>query len=995
MGINSIYYKLGFIGKDGFVTLSDPNWAMKAQLPSRIIQLIQDRKNPLSQMKALFSFGGKPMIFFFDHPENTTRLYKTIWNLNEVPIVIIDSDNHVDVFNGFAYEKEFDSLELIGNDRVLDQFTYFKLVTGEGWAEYKSRLEYHNRVDYSLLKNIEYAQLRILKTGVSRNLANRLIGKMIFLRYLTDRHVVLNFEGKKQVLSNYDLIDLLQDKKRLSDLFETLQDKENGFNGDLFRISKEELGAVPEAALFVLVRLLRSDNLEDGTQALFDVYDFSILPVEFISNVYERFIGKENQEKEGAYYTPLFLVEYIIERTVACHLQTSAESCCRVLDPACGSGVFLVETLRRIIDHYIAHADKEDLQGAKFQNKLRELALDNIFGIDSDQSAIQVAAFSIYLTMLDYQKPADISTFRFPNLMETNLLCQDAFKSVAFAAQEFDYIIGNPPWKRGGKDYNELGEEIEPEYLKYTNSRARSERKKSIIGNKEIAQAFVVRTLDFMGEHTKSALVLTSKVLYNSQSFPFRQFLLEKTHLDSVLELSSVRREVFSQSSDPSIAPACVIFYKKKHSNNFQTRHLVTHTAVKPSLFFTLFKILTIEKTDIQRIRQDLLYQYDYVWKILLYGTYMDFLFVKRLQEKKTIKEVLDEHGYLYGLGVTCGKEKNRNYDIKDYVGKKKIEAGGLHQYVAIPSKEKWELTSAQWGRRKQLFEAPLLLIRKSIDSTDYTCRAAVCEEDVVYKDAITGVHGENIDVLRNIVGILNSRFFTYYALMCLSSIGTEREQGHNKEKFSLPYISGGINKIVKKIENKYLYQKVNPLQNPAVFNAQMEKEKMKIEDCIARELQVTREEQSLIDYAVKFSIPLAAGNPMTMPVRNDKKGRKHIENYANVFVKRFNGQFGDGMYLNCFCSISDTHVVLRFKVENEQKPLQYERRTHASLETFLLSMSTEQVTVKLYLRKDIRGFEKDGFYIIKPCEQRLWHPAVAYVDVQEFVDALLTKKEG
>ena len=147
MGINSIYYKLGFIGKDGFVTLSDPNWAMKAQLPSRIIQLIQDRKNPLSQMKALFSFGGKPMIFFFDHPENTTRLYKTIWNLNEVPIVIIDSDNHVDVFNGFAYEKEFDSLELIGNDRVLDQFTYFKLVTGEGWAEYKSRLEYHNRVD--------------------------------------------------------------------------------------------------------------------------------------------------------------------------------------------------------------------------------------------------------------------------------------------------------------------------------------------------------------------------------------------------------------------------------------------------------------------------------------------------------------------------------------------------------------------------------------------------------------------------------------------------------------------------------------------------------------------------------------------------------------------------------------------------------------------------------------------------------------------------------
>ena len=42
------------------------------------------------------------------------------------------------------------------------------------------------------------------------------------------------------------------------------------------------------------------------------MYDFSILPIEFISNMYEKFIGKENQENEGAYYTPTFLVDYIV-----------------------------------------------------------------------------------------------------------------------------------------------------------------------------------------------------------------------------------------------------------------------------------------------------------------------------------------------------------------------------------------------------------------------------------------------------------------------------------------------------------------------------------------------------------------------------------------------------------------------------------------------------------------------------------------------------------
>lgn len=992
MGIEVLYKKLGFLNKSGFVTIDDPEWIDKVQLSSRISTLIQDSSSPFHEMSALFAIGGKPLIFFFENPKNCTSLFKAIWNLNEVPIVMVVKNDHVDVFNGFKYEKELKSLQMIGDEGVLDQFTYFKLVTGESWEENRTRLAYHNRVDYYLLKNIEFAQLHIQKIGVSRNLTNRLIGKMIFLRYLTDRNIMLRFEGEKRVLANGDLIKLLQDKSRLSDLFETLQDKETGFNGDLFKISREELDTIPNAALNVLVRLLKSENLEDGSQALFDVYDFSILPVEFISNVYERFIGKENQEKEGAYYTPLFLAEYVVENTVSRYLRTTTESRCRVLDPACGSGIFLVETLRRIIDHFITHAEQEDLQGARFQEKLRELALNNIFGIDSDQSAVQVAAFSIYLTMLDYQKPADVSTFRFPNLLETNLLCQDAFCPVEFEDMMFDYIIGNPPWNRGRKEYDEAGVEIKPEYQKYIVTCARAEGRRGIIGNKEIAQAFMVRALDFMGTNTKTAFVLTSKVLYNNQSGGFRSYFLENVQLDAVLELSSVRREVFSQSIDPSIAPACVMFYQKKAMAVNSMRHLVLHTSVKPSVFFSLFKVLTVEKADIQYVRQELLCQYDYLWKILLYGTYLDFLLVKRLKEKRTVKEEIDERGYVYGLGVTCGKEGNRHYDISDYVGKKKIEADHLLQYVVSPSDEPWELATAQWGRRKQLFEAPILLIRKSLDATDFSCRAAVCTEDAVYKDAITGVHGDSIETLRNIEGMLNSRFFTYYALMCFSSLGTEREQGHNMEKFSLPYLSSDIHKIVERIEKKYRSLENNPLQDPNVFAKQIEREKDNIEDCIARELGLSEVEQLLIDYANNYSIPIATGNVVAEPVRNDRAGKKLMEAYACVFLNRFNGQFGEGMHLNCICEIAPSYVLMRFRVAKEPRAFECKDGAFGTLEAFLLAMSTERVTDQLYLRKDIRGFEKDGFYIVKPSEHRLWHPAMAYVDVQEFVDELLTK---
>jgi type I restriction-modification system DNA methylase subunit len=68
--------------------------------------------------------------------------------------------------------------------------------------------------------------------------------------------------------------------------------------------------------------------------------------------VYESFIG--NQEEDSAYYTPLFLVDYILTETVEAYLTSNQETYnCRVLDPACGSGIFLVETLRKIIEKFI------------------------------------------------------------------------------------------------------------------------------------------------------------------------------------------------------------------------------------------------------------------------------------------------------------------------------------------------------------------------------------------------------------------------------------------------------------------------------------------------------------------------------------------------------------------------------------------------------------------------------------------------------------------
>ena len=163
--------------------------------------------------------------------------------------------------------------------------------------------------------------------------------------------------------------------------------------------------------------------------------------------------------------------------------------------------------------------------------------------------------------MLDYQAPADIGKFKFPNLLGTNFICSDTFdldnkdlKALEDKKLNFDYIIGNPPWKRGGIKKNSCCE-------KYLKQKGYLEK----VGNKELAQAFVFRTLDFTNPSTQCALILVSKVLYNLSSDKFRAFILDNLFISQVFELAPVRKEVFNKSNDSAVAPACILFYKNSN----------------------------------------------------------------------------------------------------------------------------------------------------------------------------------------------------------------------------------------------------------------------------------------------------------------------------------------------------------------------------------------------------------------------------------------------
>jgi hypothetical protein len=1027
--LQDIFIKLN-ITEDALIRLSDKEWMKKVQLPNRTIRFLEQ-----TMPNAFFCFDNKPMILFFENPKNKKKLHKHIWNFNETPIVIILENGSIEIFNGFRVNELGDDkgfLVKIGNQEKLNDFTYFKLVTGKVWEIYQNELAYANRVDYRLLTNIKDARLLILNKfpeteneetqKIYSKITNALLGKLIFVRYLIDRRVILNFNNQPKIWTNDDFCKLLRNTKKTQDFFNYLADKETGFNGDLFSIEKKEYGIIPNEAYSILINLLQSQDIGTGQLSLFDLYDFSVIPIEFISNVYESFLGiekkekiikeeKENKEKkdDGVHYTPLFLVDYILSETVEKRLAEINDTNCKVLDPACGSGVFLVETLRKLLERYkeknmkIYENNKE-----QFKKDIKNIVKENIYGIDKDASAVQVAIFSIYLTLLDYLNPPEIRTFKFPELLNTNFFCDDFFNEKAdfndkLKEKDFSFIIGNPPWMRGRNEKNT------PLYLTYIKNRKENEKenlksKKPIIniGNKEIAQAFLLRTSDFSTVNTKCSLIVTSKVLYNLKSKDFREYFLYNYLIERVFELAPVRREVFNKSNDKAIAPACVLFFYYANSQDTDN-NLIEHITLKPSRFFSMFNIFTINHHDIKTVQQNRLKKYDWLWKVLVYGSYLDFNFINRLKnDYLTIQKYIYNNGsFIVGQGIMVGDEEI--YDATELIGKTYINTRtDIQKFWISPNAKKWQIPIVDRIRNMELFKAPILLIKKGFQN-NFSMVSAISYYDAVFTDSLTALKTtkKNIYLLRNIAGVIASAVTTYLNLMTFSSSGIEREQSFGEEKLDIPFfeddnIFNAVNNIVNDIEKLLIQKFQTPLEDNNI-QYMIDNKYNELNNSLYHAFSITKEEECLLDYAINIIIPTQ------MQHKNYEKLFQPIQlndtiltDYANLFIERFKSSFvsvGKKFVIEIWHTQQIIGMFFKVIPSNEYSKdiiLKDKQDDVSGVLQTIVALSSKEITDKLFIQKNIRGFEKDCFYIFKPNERHLWHKAVGYFDVYEFLDAIL-----
>jgi hypothetical protein len=171
------------------------------------------------------------------------------------------------------------------------------------------------------------------------------------------------------------------------------------------------------------------------------------------------------------------------------------------------------------------------------------------------------------------------------------------------------------------------------------------------------------------------------------------------------------------------------------------------------------------------------------------------------------------------------------------------------------------------------------------------------------------------------------------------------------------------------------------------------------LESSILEKLNCSDAEKDLIDYAEKISIPLATKSRGYKKVFSAIKLKDScLKDYAQVYVDRFAKSFNrNGKRFMVDIHYTEQMIGMLFRVIDEKDfteeiPAQ---KTDNTLLTLAIKLSSQRITDQLFVQKDIRGFEKEFFYVIKPNERRLWHKAIAHLDVNEFADAMLRAGRG
>jgi N-6 DNA Methylase len=927
---------------------------------------------------AIFELSGSPCIYFTQleqsdpDPRELARLHKLSWNHGLAPILWVVTPTNVRLYNCYSKptedNPESNLIALFENTeaslkQLNEHASRLQLESGKFWQWQNARqIDRKKRVDRVLVEDLHASEKKLRAEGLESQVAQALLMRSIFVAYLQDRGILDTqfFRSRFKVDS---FVDLLNDISATSILFEWLKIT---FNGDMFPVSSDEVQDSYEARHLEIVKDLVGGRTEisTGQGRLWRFYDFKVIPVELMSSIYENFLYSKDAQaaKElSVHYTPINLVDLVLDEVFK-NLNGRA----KVLDLSCGSGVFLVESLRRLVVKRWMNGEEQSRQ------VIRDTLYNQIYGVDVEPQAIQIAAFSLYLTALelDYEldRNAPISDeLKFRELIGINLFSSNTFDESAtfnklepFVNRDFDAIVGNPPWTQSKA--NNLT-------TNYCNRKRTDEGYPNgypIARSQNPDQTFLWRVGDFTNDDTSIGLILHSKPFFSNtpKAWQAKEALFKRFKPIVIINLSKLRRDNLFPNSE---APAMAFIGKGCKAQPKDSFHFV---CPERSLDFRRHGIIEIGPENIKRLSAFAIATDPDMLKVASWAGARDLYLIQKLKtEFPRIEEVIGKplsNGFKMGTGKRVPEEM---------LSKKWLPSGKMPKYQIDPSVlDLLPYVEMESVRKLEIYNAPLVIINQSPDSTGVY--SAFSEEDIIYTKRYSGVSfsQENVQLAHYINAILNSSTANYFLFLTSSSWGIERDELFTQDLSYLPVPTPNA-------ENANLVSKIVVIEHQLRTSSSSENQGLirQLNEAVFELYGLDQTERVLVEDGVNLTIDLRMEREASIALR--RPSLDELKQYALQLVgviQLFLQALRERVLVAEIIEVSNSPLqVVKFSFLPAPAPEYVVQTTQAHELKAVLSRIAEhlpqQIADQIYTRRDLRIYTGQDIYIVKPAQKRYW----------------------
>ncbi|MCX6848454.1 MAG: N-6 DNA methylase [Verrucomicrobia bacterium] len=522
---------------------------------------------------------------------------------------------------------------------------WVQLVSGGLLEQHKDKFPKNERVDAMLVANLKAVRAELTgKLKLPVEVCHSLLARLIFTQFLFQRtdsagrpaisQSVLDgrFDGQlREVYEHATALEaILRDKEETYALFYWLNAK---FNGDMFpgkggteeereaewQAEKDEVA--PKHLNLLADFVSGKIHIQSKQQFLWSEYSFDTLPLEFISSVYEEFLTADDLAL-GAHYTPPHLVDFVLDGVLP---WGGKEWDLKILDPCCGSAIFLVKAFQRLVQRWKnAHPDDDPLV-----DDLRPLLENNLLGVDMSKEALRVASFSLCLALCDALDPKHYwKRTVFPPLRNKRLIESDFFAEdqpgirTKDDAGTWDLVIGNAPWGGGSLADDSAG-------IRW------GENNGWPVTNKNPGLIFLAKAAALTKKKGRVAMIVpAASLLYQSSSEgsnDFRKKLFTSYTVEEVVTLASLRWQMFKGVK----SPACIVTLQPAEPKSLDFE--LCYITPKPQYSSEDESTVIIEPQDMHFITHDEAAHDPLVWTVLLSGGRRDLRLVRQLQGEMTL----------------------------------------------------------------------------------------------------------------------------------------------------------------------------------------------------------------------------------------------------------------------------------------------------------------------------------------------------------------------